>query len=162
MLSHIVGRSLRSHASCFVHSSSVGRALACSCAWAQPHCVWCPVWCAQIKVKFREDEQLQLLTAHRQSGGERSVSTILYLIALQVSTTAGRRHHHVPPAHTASNLSSQSGNGLTVFQSLHASLHGEQHHARQLLLACHQPLPLISGPLWLVLLGPSLSVACAL
>ncbi|KAF6257582.1 hypothetical protein COO60DRAFT_1219288 [Scenedesmus sp. NREL 46B-D3] len=37
----------------------------------------------QIKVKFREHEDLQLLTAHRQSGGERSVSTILYLIALQ-------------------------------------------------------------------------------
>jgi chromosome segregation ATPase len=50
------------------------------------------VWWLQIKVKFREDEQLQLLTAHRQSGGERSVSTILYLIALQVGTTAGRHH----------------------------------------------------------------------
>ncbi|WIA31719.1 hypothetical protein OEZ86_002595 [Tetradesmus obliquus] len=37
----------------------------------------------QIKVKFREHEDMQLLTAHRQSGGERSVSTILYLIALQ-------------------------------------------------------------------------------
>eukprot|EP00877_Chromochloris_zofingiensis_P011381 jgi/Chrzof1/6497/Cz18g13150.t1 len=37
----------------------------------------------QIKVKFREGEDLQLLTANRQSGGERSVSTILYLIALQ-------------------------------------------------------------------------------
>eukprot|EP00879_Flechtneria_rotunda_P030740 GHRR01033413.1.p1 GENE.GHRR01033413.1~~GHRR01033413.1.p1 ORF type:complete len:1070 (+),score=417.49 GHRR01033413.1:424-3210(+) len=37
----------------------------------------------QIKVKFREEEELQLLTAQRQSGGERSVSTILYLIALQ-------------------------------------------------------------------------------
>eukprot|EP00878_Enallax_costatus_P017303 GHUV01018171.1.p1 GENE.GHUV01018171.1~~GHUV01018171.1.p1 ORF type:complete len:959 (+),score=392.27 GHUV01018171.1:54-2930(+) len=37
----------------------------------------------QIKVKFRENEQLEMLTAHRQSGGERSVSTILYLIALQ-------------------------------------------------------------------------------
>lgn len=35
-------------------------------------------------MKFRESEELQLLTAHRQSGGERSVSTILYLIALQV------------------------------------------------------------------------------
>lgn len=38
-----------------------------------------------IKVKFRAEEDLQLLTAHRQSGGERSVSTILYLIAIQVS-----------------------------------------------------------------------------
>jgi chromosome segregation ATPase len=38
-----------------------------------------------IKVKFRAEEDLQLLTAHRQSGGERSVSTIFYLIAIQVS-----------------------------------------------------------------------------
>lgn len=38
-------------------------------------------------VKFRVNEQLELLTAHRQSGGERSVSTILYLIALQVRRT---------------------------------------------------------------------------
>lgn len=37
-----------------------------------------------IRVKFREAETLQLLNANRQSGGERSVSTILYLIALQV------------------------------------------------------------------------------
>lgn len=37
----------------------------------------------QIRVKFRSNEDLQLLTATRQSGGERSVSTILYLLALQ-------------------------------------------------------------------------------
>lgn len=37
----------------------------------------------QIRVKFRNDEELQPLTANRQSGGERSVCTILYLIALQ-------------------------------------------------------------------------------
>lgn len=36
-----------------------------------------------IKVKFREAEELQVLNAQRQSGGERSVSTILYLVALQ-------------------------------------------------------------------------------
>jgi len=36
-----------------------------------------------IKVKFREAEELQPLNAQRQSGGERSVSTILYLVALQ-------------------------------------------------------------------------------
>lgn len=44
---------------------------------------------SQIKVKFRESEELQQLTAHRQSGGERSVSTILYLIALQVRVGGG-------------------------------------------------------------------------
>ena len=40
-------------------------------------------WAIQIKVKFRETEDLQLLTSQRQSGGERSVSTIFYLMALQ-------------------------------------------------------------------------------
>ena len=40
-------------------------------------------WGIHIRVKFREHESLQLLTAHRQSGGERSVSTIFYLMALQ-------------------------------------------------------------------------------
>lgn len=37
----------------------------------------------EIRVKFRENEPLGVLTAARQSGGERSVSTMLYLIALQ-------------------------------------------------------------------------------
>ncbi|KAL0561835.1 hypothetical protein IC582_002280 [Cucumis melo] len=36
-----------------------------------------------IKVKFRQSGQLQVLSAHHQSGGERSVSTILYLVSLQ-------------------------------------------------------------------------------
>ncbi|KAK6804043.1 hypothetical protein RDI58_001827 [Solanum bulbocastanum] len=36
-----------------------------------------------IKVKFRETGLLQVLSAHHQSGGERSVSTILYLVSLQ-------------------------------------------------------------------------------
>ncbi|KAG2613804.1 hypothetical protein PVAP13_4KG395400 [Panicum virgatum] len=36
-----------------------------------------------IKVKFRQTSQLQVLSAHHQSGGERSVSTILYLVSLQ-------------------------------------------------------------------------------
>ncbi|PNT70611.1 structural maintenance of chromosomes protein 5 isoform X2 [Brachypodium distachyon] len=36
-----------------------------------------------IKVKFRQTGQLQVLSAHHQSGGERSVSTILYLVSLQ-------------------------------------------------------------------------------
>lgn len=40
----------------------------------------------QIRVKFRDVEQLQELNAQRQSGGERSVSTMLFLMALQVST----------------------------------------------------------------------------
>jgi len=36
-----------------------------------------------IKVKFRETGELQVLSAHHQSGGERSVATILYLVSLQ-------------------------------------------------------------------------------
>jgi len=40
-------------------------------------------WSIEIHVKFRENEQLALLNAHRQSGGERAVSTIFYLMALQ-------------------------------------------------------------------------------
>lgn len=32
---------------------------------------------------YRKGEDLQILDAHRQSGGERSVSTIFYLMALQ-------------------------------------------------------------------------------
>ncbi|KAL3516439.1 hypothetical protein ACH5RR_023341, partial [Cinchona calisaya] len=36
-----------------------------------------------IKVKFRQTGQLQILSSHHQSGGERSVSTILYLVSLQ-------------------------------------------------------------------------------
>ena len=41
----------------------------------------------QIKVKFRDNERLQELDAQRQSGGERSVSTMLYLMALQGNTS---------------------------------------------------------------------------
>jgi structural maintenance of chromosomes protein 5 len=37
----------------------------------------------EIRVKFRESELLQTLDANRQSGGERSVSTIIFLVALQ-------------------------------------------------------------------------------
>ncbi|KAI9170146.1 hypothetical protein LWI28_023305 [Acer negundo] len=36
-----------------------------------------------IKVKFRQAGKLEVLSAHHQSGGERSVSTILYLVSLQ-------------------------------------------------------------------------------
>ncbi|RMD42656.1 hypothetical protein DV735_g2471, partial [Chaetothyriales sp. CBS 134920] len=40
-------------------------------------------WAIHIRVKFRESEPLSLLDSHRQSGGERAVSTIFYLMALQ-------------------------------------------------------------------------------
>jgi len=40
-------------------------------------------WGIEIRVSFRKDSKTQILTAHVQSGGERSVSTIMYLMALQ-------------------------------------------------------------------------------
>ncbi|EAT84890.1 chromosome structural maintenance protein 5 [Parastagonospora nodorum] len=40
-------------------------------------------WSIQISVRFREGETLSVLNAHRQSGGERAVSTIFYLMAMQ-------------------------------------------------------------------------------
>lgn len=39
-------------------------------------------WGIEIRVKFRQKESLQALTGQRQSGGERSLSTILYLMSL--------------------------------------------------------------------------------
>ncbi|VDC05841.1 unnamed protein product [Peniophora sp. CBMAI 1063] len=39
-------------------------------------------WAITIMVKFRDHEKLQQLTVHRQSGGERSLTTILYLMSL--------------------------------------------------------------------------------
>ncbi|KAK6436245.1 Structural maintenance of chromosomes protein 5 [Oleoguttula sp. CCFEE 5521] len=46
------------------------------------------LWAVQIRVKFRESEPLSLLDSHRQSGGERAVSTIFYLMALQTLARA--------------------------------------------------------------------------
>lgn len=40
-----------------------------------------------IKVKFREADELQPLTRFHQSGGERAVTTAVYMIALQELTT---------------------------------------------------------------------------
>lgn len=40
-------------------------------------------WGIDILVKFRDEERLSILNSERQSGGERSVSTILYLMSLQ-------------------------------------------------------------------------------
>ncbi|KAK0563559.1 Structural maintenance of chromosomes protein 5 [Tilletia horrida] len=39
-------------------------------------------WGIEILVKFRDTEELQLLTGQRQSGGERSLSTIMFLMGL--------------------------------------------------------------------------------
>jgi chromosome segregation ATPase len=40
-------------------------------------------WGVEIRVSFRENAKPQVLSARVQSGGERSVSTIMYLMALQ-------------------------------------------------------------------------------
>jgi len=40
----------------------------------------------QIKVSFRDGVSVKVLNSHTQSGGERAVSTMLYLIALQEFT----------------------------------------------------------------------------
>lgn len=40
-------------------------------------------WSMDIMVSFRDNAELQILNHQRQSGGERSVSTIFYLISLQ-------------------------------------------------------------------------------
>lgn len=40
-------------------------------------------WSIVIHVAFRQDAPLSVLNSHRQSGGERAVSTIFYLMALQ-------------------------------------------------------------------------------
>lgn len=41
------------------------------------------LWGIEILVSFRDGAKAQILSAQRHSGGERSVSTILYLMALQ-------------------------------------------------------------------------------
>lgn len=45
-------------------------------------------WGIEILVKFRDSEEMKPLTGQRQSGGERSVSTIMYLMALQTMAKA--------------------------------------------------------------------------
>ncbi|KAB5560137.1 SMC5-like protein [Coniochaeta sp. 2T2.1] len=45
-------------------------------------------WAIEIKVRFREGETMQILDQHRQSGGERAVSTIFYLMSLQAMAQA--------------------------------------------------------------------------
>ncbi|KAH8880166.1 SMC5-like protein [Thozetella sp. PMI_491] len=45
-------------------------------------------WAIDIKVRFRENETMQRLDKQRQSGGERAVSTVFYLMALQAMAKA--------------------------------------------------------------------------
>ena len=66
-----------------------------------------------IRVKFRDEEALQLLTANRQSGGERAVCTILYIIALQV-THRSTCHPCFSPSANLSVESAQHGAHLKV------------------------------------------------
>jgi structural maintenance of chromosomes protein 5 len=43
-------------------------------------------YAVQIRVKFRDEGGLEVLSASRHSGGEKSVSTIMYLLSLQKIT----------------------------------------------------------------------------
>ncbi|CAL9738023.1 structural maintenance of chromosomes protein 5 [Monosporozyma servazzii] len=45
-------------------------------------------WNIEILVKFRDNTPLKRLDSHTQSGGERAVSTVLYMISLQEFTSA--------------------------------------------------------------------------
>merc|ERR1719215_1893043 len=45
-------------------------------------------WGVEIRVRFRQAGTLQVLSAQRHSGGERSVSTIMYMMALQERMTS--------------------------------------------------------------------------
>lgn len=71
----------------------------------------------EIRVKFREEEDLQVLCATRQSGGERSVSTILYLLAL-TSLTNGLGFRVCDEI----NQGMDPNNERKVFQQLVASM----------------------------------------
>ena len=67
------------------HSAQVqclGAGCACTSCSAQRHRP--PFY--GCRVKFRDAEELQVLTGTRQSGGERSVSTMMYLISIQVGS----------------------------------------------------------------------------
>ena len=45
--------------------------------------------CARMcSVRFKQDQRMRNLDKHSQSGGEKSVSTMLYLVALQVGVRA--------------------------------------------------------------------------
>ncbi|CDR42417.1 CYFA0S09e03136g1_1 [Cyberlindnera fabianii] len=45
-------------------------------------------WKMQIMVKFRDDAPLKALDSHTQSGGERAVSTVYYMISMQELTVS--------------------------------------------------------------------------
>lgn len=45
-------------------------------------------WGVEILVKFRDEDQLMPLSGHRQSGGEKAVTIISYLMSLQYQSTA--------------------------------------------------------------------------
>ncbi|CCH40538.1 Structural maintenance of chromosomes protein [Wickerhamomyces ciferrii] len=45
-------------------------------------------WRLEIMVKFREEAELRVLDSHSQSGGERAVSTVMYMISMQELTTS--------------------------------------------------------------------------
>lgn len=88
-----------------------------------------------IKVKFRNSEQLQELNAQRQSGGERSVSTMLYLMALQVSAVT-KRVSPLPMPSEERSVSLPHGTEAVVYDSPH----GLASHSTQCLPPIAPPI----------------------
>lgn len=112
-------------------------------------------WAINILVSFRGDEGMSALDSHRQSGGERAVSTIFYLMALQSLSRAPFRvvdeinqgmdprnervvHDRLvriacgedaePEAADWEGLSDGQGGGSQYFLITPKLLHGLRHH----------------------------------
>jgi len=78
-------RTINSHFSRMLRQMGCNGEVALHCGCEQyDGCNAFDKYAIHIRVKFRDNEDLQLLTGTRQSGGERAVCTILYIVALQV------------------------------------------------------------------------------
>jgi len=55
-------------------------------------------WGIEIYVKFRDDEPVCRLDSHVQSGGERSVATMLYLLSLQTTLPSAKKGQNTLPS----------------------------------------------------------------
>ncbi|CCF57779.1 hypothetical protein KAFR_0D01330 [Kazachstania africana CBS 2517] len=80
-LNELVAKISKTFANLFTNVGSAG-----SVNLVKPHLY--NDWKIEIMVKFRDNTQLKRLDSHTQSGGERAVSTVLYMIALQEFTAA--------------------------------------------------------------------------
>lgn len=107
-----------------------------------------------IRVSFRASEELQRLTAFRQSGGEKSVSTILYLLSLQELSKSPFRvvdeinqgmdvenerkvHSLIVDTATRGNESNQNTSGAQYFLITPKLLTGLQYHPKMHILCIY-------------------------